>query len=175
MPRINFNLPNLLILAFAPYLNLIFGYDSVYKSFQIWNLPLYTSNKQIPSLLLLIKFCCRINFALNLTFFKISQEDIQLVDSSGFVTFTLKEFQFDETQGYGICCSADHAEQKCHCQMYVHLCIGLGYEHRKYHLDCSLLHHNSHVIAGTRLLNNYSVNIPFDVRWPVKNRNNYSF
>ncbi|OZC12198.1 hypothetical protein X798_00719, partial [Onchocerca flexuosa] len=29
---------------------------------------------------------------------------IQLVDSSGFVTFTLKEFQFDETQGYGICC-----------------------------------------------------------------------
>lgn len=28
------------------------------------------------------------------------------IDSSGFVTFTLKQFQFDKTQGYGICCQA---------------------------------------------------------------------
>lgn len=30
----------------------------------------------------------------------------KLINSSGFVTFTLKEFQFDKTQGYGVCCSA---------------------------------------------------------------------
>uniref|UniRef100_A0A915PLZ5 Uncharacterized protein n=1 Tax=Setaria digitata TaxID=48799 RepID=A0A915PLZ5_9BILA len=52
--------------------------------------------------------------------------------------------------------------------MYVHICVGVGFEHRKYHRDCSLLHHNSRVIAGTRLLSNYNVSIPFDVRWPVK-------
>ncbi|KAL3984610.1 Delta serrate ligand family protein [Acanthocheilonema viteae] len=92
-----------------------------------------------------------------------------LIDSSGFVTFTLKEFKFDKSQGYGICCSAGHPEIECHCQMYVHICVGVGFEHRKYHRDCSLLHHNSRVIAGTRLLSNYSVSIPFDVRWPVKN------
>uniref|UniRef100_A0A1I7VAT5 Ovule protein n=1 Tax=Loa loa TaxID=7209 RepID=A0A1I7VAT5_LOALO len=48
-----------------------------------------------------------------------------------------------------------------------HLCW-CWIEHRKYHRDCSLLHHNSRVIAGTQLLSNYNVTIPFDVRWPVK-------
>uniref|UniRef100_A0A5S6PE97 Delta-like protein n=2 Tax=Brugia malayi TaxID=6279 RepID=A0A5S6PE97_BRUMA len=94
---------------------------------------------------------------------------IKFIDSSGFVTFILKEFQFDKTQGYGICCSADHPEQECYCQMYVHVCVGVGFEHRKFHRDCSLLHHNSRVIAGTQLLSNYNVSIPFDVRWPIKN------
>ncbi|VDM15787.1 unnamed protein product [Wuchereria bancrofti] len=54
--------------------------------------------------------------------------------------------------------------------MYVHICVGVGFEHRKFHRDCSLLHHNSRVIAGTQLLSNYNVSIPFDVRWPIKFR-----
>ncbi|CAG9539014.1 unnamed protein product [Cercopithifilaria johnstoni] len=94
----------------------------------------------------------------------------ELIDSSGFVTFTLNDFHFDKAQGYGICCSADHAEKECHCQMYIHICVGVGFEHRKYHRDCSLLHHNSRVIDNTRPLSNYNVSIPFDVRWPVKFR-----
>ncbi|MCP9262433.1 Delta-like protein [Dirofilaria immitis] len=105
---------------------------------------------------------------LPLRFIILTLSTTRLIDSSGFVIFTLKEFEFDETQGYGICCSTDSHEQKCQCQMYVHVCVGVGFEHRKYHRDCSLLHHNSRVIADTRLLSNYNVSIPFDVRWPIK-------
>lgn len=92
----------------------------------------------------------------------------KLADSAGFVKFILRKFQMNETQADEMCC-ADELEKNCHCEMYAHVCVGVGFEHRKYHRDCSLLHHNSPIIAGTQLYNTYNVSIPFDVRWPVKN------
>ncbi|VDK27477.1 unnamed protein product [Gongylonema pulchrum] len=76
----------------------------------------------------------------------------------------------DRTLGEGVCCATIRPEEECRCQIYVHVCVGVGLERRNFYRDCSLLHHNSRVIAGTQFFSNYNFTIPFHVRWPVQTR-----
>ncbi|VDM98466.1 unnamed protein product [Thelazia callipaeda] len=95
--------------------------------------------------------------------------ETQLIDASGFVAFALKEFRLGKFLEQATCCVDNNVNKDCLCEIYVHICIGVVSEHRnKYHRDCSLLHHNSKIIAHTQLRNYYNVSIPFDVRWPTQ-------
>ncbi|KHN73879.1 hypothetical protein Tcan_16778 [Toxocara canis] len=89
--------------------------------------------------------------------------------AAGTLKFKLLEFETDGTLSDGTCCGGGSNGSKCVCEAFVHVCIGVGWEHRKHYRDCALIHHNSAIIARNKMIGIYAVNISFDVRWPLKN------
>uniref|UniRef100_A0A915BQK8 Delta-like protein n=1 Tax=Parascaris univalens TaxID=6257 RepID=A0A915BQK8_PARUN len=102
-------------------------------------------------------------------FWLILLQGLSKTKAAGVIKFKLIEFECNGTLNDGSCCGSGHNESKCICEVYVYVCLGVGSGLHKSHRDCALIHHTSPVIAGNKLLNAYAVDIPFDVRWPLKN------
>ncbi|VDD95301.1 unnamed protein product [Enterobius vermicularis] len=86
--------------------------------------------------------------------------------TGGHIRFSLVEFSTDGRLGNGECCRSDDSATICRCNFYVHICLSVGFEIKKFYRDCWVGYHGSDMLAVNTLTESYNVSIPF-TQWPT--------
>ena len=60
----------------------------------------------------------------------------------------------------------DDSATICRCNFYVHICLSVGFEIKKFYRDCWVGYHGSDMLAVNTLTESYNVSIPF-TQWPT--------